>query len=125
MNKMEKPSKAFTMGIGAYFLTWIVAWGLFTSLLIMPPIATFTYAPQNPVVGLTITFDASASNDPDGTIVKYDWNFGDETTGEGVTTTHTYTSPANYTVTLTVKDGQGLRHRTETIIMVSLNTTSP
>ena len=31
--KVEKPSKVFTMGIGAYFLTWIVAWGLFQTLM--------------------------------------------------------------------------------------------
>jgi len=33
MAKVEKQSKIFTMGIGAYFLTWIVAWGLFYTLI--------------------------------------------------------------------------------------------
>ena len=33
MTTVEKPSKVFTMGIGAYFLTWIVAWGLFYTLI--------------------------------------------------------------------------------------------
>jgi hypothetical protein len=28
----EKPSKIFTMGIGVYFMSWIVAWGLFYTL---------------------------------------------------------------------------------------------
>jgi len=28
----EKPSKIFTTGIGAYFLTWIVAWVIFFTL---------------------------------------------------------------------------------------------
>lgn len=31
--KVEKKSKLVTMGIGAYFLTWIVAWVLFNTLL--------------------------------------------------------------------------------------------
>jgi len=31
--KVEKPSKVFTTGIGAYFVTWIVAWVLFFTLL--------------------------------------------------------------------------------------------
>ncbi|RLI47050.1 hypothetical protein DRO69_01710 [Candidatus Bathyarchaeota archaeon] len=31
--KVKKPSKIFTTGIGAYFLTWIVAWGVFFTLL--------------------------------------------------------------------------------------------
>jgi hypothetical protein len=33
MTKVEKPSKVSTMGIGAYFLTWIVAWVLFYTLI--------------------------------------------------------------------------------------------
>jgi len=33
MAKVEKPSKMFTMGIGAYFLTWIVVWVLFYTLI--------------------------------------------------------------------------------------------
>ena len=33
MAKVEKQSKMFTMGIGAYFLTWIVAWVLFYTLI--------------------------------------------------------------------------------------------
>ncbi|GEM_PF-2522554 len=32
IKKVEKPSKVFTMGIGGYFLTWIVAWNLFFTL---------------------------------------------------------------------------------------------
>jgi len=31
--KVEKTSKIFTTGIGAYFLTWAVAWGLFFTLM--------------------------------------------------------------------------------------------
>ena len=33
MTKVEKPSKVSTMGIGAYFLTWIVCWCLFYTLI--------------------------------------------------------------------------------------------
>jgi len=32
--KVEKPSKLFTQGIGAYFLTWIVSWVLFYTLVL-------------------------------------------------------------------------------------------
>ena len=34
LNKVEKQSKIFTMGIGAYFLTFIMFWTLFVTLLI-------------------------------------------------------------------------------------------
>jgi len=33
MAKVEKPTKVFTTGIGAYFLTWIVAWTLLNTLM--------------------------------------------------------------------------------------------
>jgi PKD repeat protein len=58
---------------------------------------------QTITVGTTINFDASASTD-NNDIVSYEWDFGDGTTGSGVTTTHQYTQTGTYTVTLTVKD---------------------
>jgi hypothetical protein len=42
-----------------------------------PPIALFTYYPEKPVANETITFNASTSFDPDGTIVNYEWDFDD------------------------------------------------
>jgi len=32
LTKVEKPSKIFTTGVGAYFLIWIVMWTLFNTL---------------------------------------------------------------------------------------------
>lgn len=58
-------------------------------------------------VGTTVTFNASASQDPDGTIVSYFWDFGDGSNGTGVTTTHAYTELGTYIVTLTVRDAAG------------------
>lgn len=34
LTKVEKPSKIFTTGIGAYFLTWVVGWVIFYTLFI-------------------------------------------------------------------------------------------
>jgi len=53
-----------------------------------------------------LTLDASASSDNIG-IINYEWDFGDRTTGTGMTTTHTYPNPGTYTVTLTVRDKAG------------------
>ena len=39
------------------------------------PQANFT----NVVDGLTVSLDASASSDPDGTVTQYEWDFGDST----------------------------------------------
>jgi len=74
-------------------------------------------------VNETVTFDASASSDNLGSagIVLYEWDFGDSTTGTGQTTTHAYTSPGAYTVTLTVKDAAG-NTATDTLTITVLST---
>jgi len=51
--------------------------------------------------------DETGSYDPDGTIVSYDWDFGDPndaTPGSGPTPTHQYTASSTYIATLTVTD---------------------
>jgi hypothetical protein len=55
-------------------------------------------------------FDATGSVDPDGTIVFYDWDFGDGTIAlnAGLTPSHAYTAAGQYEVTLTVTDDGGL-----------------
>ena len=64
------------------------------------PVATFTYS----ISGDTVSFDASGSTDPDGTITAYKWDFGDGKSGVGASTTHTYVSKGNFNVILTVTD---------------------
>ena len=109
-SKVEKESKILTMGIGIYFFIFIFCWVLFTTPLLAPPVPQFTTDPQNPIVGQTITFDASASKDPDGKIVKYAWNFrdGNTTTIEDRIITHTYTTAGEYEVILTIVDDHGI-----------------
>jgi len=68
-----------------------------------PPVATFTYTCS----GLTCNFDASGSDDPDGTIATYEWSFGDGNTGSGVIANHTYAVAGTYAVVLTVTDDDG------------------
>jgi PKD repeat protein len=68
-----------------------------------PPVADFT----NSCNGLSCDFDASTSFDSDGTIVSYQWDFGDQNTGSGVVLSHTYSIAGNYQVTLTVTDDKG------------------
>lgn len=59
------------------------------------------------VTSSEVGFDGTASFDPDGTIVRYDWNFGDGRTGEGPQPVHVFREPGVYTVRLTVRDDSG------------------
>lgn len=67
------------------------------------PTASFTYD----CAGLSCSFNAAASSDPDGNIASYAWTFGDGNTGSGVSTTHAYASEGTYAVTVTVTDNGG------------------
>ena len=64
--------------------------------------------PYSGVNGSLVQFNGSGSNDSNGTIVSSQWNFGDGSTAQGLVPGHVYSSPGNYTVTLTVTDNEGL-----------------
>jgi PKD repeat protein len=71
-----------------------------------PPVAHAGGA-YSGVEGAPITFDGTASTDPDNNIATYAWDFGDGNTGSGATVQHTYADGGTYTVTLTVSDADG------------------
>ena len=63
--------------------------------------------PYYGTVNVEINLNGSDSFDSDGTISKYEWNFGDGTTKNGVIQTHTYDKVDDYRITLTVTDNKG------------------
>jgi len=71
------------------------------------PVAEFTFSPDEEYAPVEVSFDASASADPDGHIIRYDWDFGDGGTGRGMQVTHTYRDDGEYQVRLTVRDDRG------------------
>jgi PKD repeat protein len=83
--------------------------------IVLPPINRAPLAnaagPYASDEGSAVQFDGSASSDPDGDQVTYDWDFGDGSLhGTGVNPSHTYADNVarGYTVTLTVRDAGGL-----------------
>jgi len=72
-----------------------------------PPIAHASTDTTWGYIPLTVKFDATGSTDPDGKIVKYNWDFGDGNTSEDSITTHTYTTDGEFKVILTVTDDNG------------------
>ncbi|WP_372480606.1 S8 family serine peptidase [Halomicrobium sp. HM KBTZ05] len=83
------------------------------------PSAAAAADPTDPSVGETVTFDGSASSDPDGTIESYQWDFGDGNTGSGVTVEHSYDAADEYQATLTVTDDSGASTTDGVVVNVS------
>ena len=73
----------------------------------VPPVANIAATPEKGIAPLEVKFDASRSEDPDGTIVRYAWEFGNGETATGVSTAHTFRRPGRYVATLTVTDDYG------------------
>jgi PKD repeat protein len=83
--------------------------------VVMPPSGltpNFTFSPTAPVQAQSITFDAcrnAAQPCVSGSIpvVNYAWDFGDGRTATGQTVSHTFNSPGNQLVRLTITDAAG------------------
>jgi FG-GAP repeat/PKD domain len=75
-----------------------------------PPVAEFSWAPQDPIVNQSIVFDASASQDPDGTIVLYEWDWENDgvfdESSESPGATHRWTEMGSYPITVRVTDNE-------------------
>jgi PKD repeat protein len=84
----------------------------------LPPTASFNTAPSAPGIGESAVFDGSGSSDIDGTIVAYDWDFGDGTLASGAQASHAFAAVGQYSVSLTVTDDGGASSTTHQLIAV-------
>jgi len=84
-----------------------------------PPRASFTTSASWVKPGDSVTFNASASSDPDGRIRSYVWDFGDGTPGNGSVVQHRYWQSGNFRVLLTVVDDKGASASATADIIVS------
>ena len=77
-----------------------------------PPQASFTVTPNPAATGTEVTFDASGSKDPDGTIAKYEWDLDgngtyETSSGASPTVKRSYSSAGELTVRVRVTDNSG------------------
>jgi hypothetical protein len=88
--------------------------------VLFAPVADFTFTPAQPKVGERVTFDASASTDSDGQIVKYEWDFdGDGTVdATGKIVEHIFTRAGDFPVRLTVTDNDNLQNSVTKVVPV-------
>jgi len=107
--------------IGDYMLSLVVNDGalnsaaatvLITATQNLAPIATAISDVVTGDIPVAVSFDASASYDPEGGIVSYSWNFADPTTGVNNVSTlpnpiHTFNSVGTYIVLVDVIDDFG------------------
>jgi len=72
----------------------------------VPPTAGFAFSPTEPTTRDVVQF-TDQSSDSDGTVILWNWDFGDETTSTDRNPSHQYGDAGTYSVTLTVTDDDG------------------
>ncbi|MBK7378544.1 MAG: PKD domain-containing protein [Ignavibacteriales bacterium] len=75
--------------------------------------------PYAGIEGTAINFSSTGSNDPDGSIVGYLWNFGDGNTSTSANPSYTYAAAGTYNVSLTVTDNDGFTGTANTTATIS------
>jgi endonuclease I/PKD repeat protein len=76
-------------------------------------------------VDVAISFSSAGSTDPDGTIVSYDWDFGDGNGSTAANPSHAYTSDGTFSVSLTVTDNDGATDTDVTSAVITAVTADP
>lgn len=82
------------------------------------PLGKITASVLTGQVGDSLAFDGSGSSDTDGTIKRYDWDFGDGITATGPQTSHVWSTAGTYDVALSVTDDLGLTGKAVTRVTI-------
>jgi PKD repeat protein len=75
--------------------------------------------PYSGTEGEAISFDGSGSNDKDGTIISFLWDFGDGETSTNQNPTHVYSQNGSYSVSLLVTDNENATDEHTTSVVVA------
>jgi len=89
------------------------------------PKAAFAFHASGKDAPVAVVFDPGASADPENNLVTFRWDFGDGSTATGARATHIYKKGGDYTVKLTVTDGDGLSDTATAVIEVGAATPAP
>jgi chitinase len=87
--------------------------------------ASFAVTPASPQVLSTATFDASTTTNNGvacNNSCSYSWDFGDGTSGTGMTVTHVYRTQGSFVATLTASDSRGAQSSTSRALTVQPGT---
>ncbi|RZN40095.1 MAG: PKD domain-containing protein [Methanosarcinales archaeon] len=87
-----------------------------------PPIAGAFASPESGTAPFDVAFTGTGS-DSDGTVVSYEWTFGDDANSTSQNPAHIYNNPGTYTATLTVTDDGGATGSDSVVIIVTEPTT--
>lgn len=89
----------------------------------IPPTVSISATPLNGKPPLTVNFTGIGKSD--GTVVSYTWNFGDGTTSNQQSVSHTYETPGSYTATFKVTNDKGATGSANVTINVLKSDTTP
>ena len=85
-----------------------------------PPVAAASGTPTSGIVPLVVNFSSNGSNDPDGSIAGYSWNFGDGTAvSTSASPSHTYSTTGTFAAILTLTDNRGATNTAQVAITVN------
>ncbi len=88
------------------------------------PTANFFFIPEKASVGEKINF-TDGSNDDDGEIIAWHWDFGDGSASDKQNPQHAYTKSGKYTVKLTVRDNDGGENTITKTVEVTSSASTP
>ncbi|MGC2745622.1 MAG: PKD domain-containing protein, partial [Candidatus Angelobacter sp.] len=84
----------------------------------LPPTAVIAATPNSTYAPATISVSAAGSSDPDGTIASSLISFGDGTSANGLTASHTFSAAGVYTLTAKVTDNLGASSTASTSVTI-------
>jgi PKD repeat protein len=87
------------------------------------PIAVLSADEVSGNAPLTVNFSSVGSYDPDGNLVSYLWDFGDQSSSTETNPSHIYNNAGSYNVTLKVFDNGGLSSQDTELISVNEDST--